>query len=487
MNKIGLFKYSNHLGAFNPFYFKDQNGFKFDQSFKGIINKYNEPIELDVTAIVSVLNKHYILGDRTLIKGIKRSPWMAYPDKKNSAWKFHKLPAHGSERKTAEEVSEKVFQLFCGELEDYLHTSKSVGILLSGGMDSRMVAGVLDYLIKNKRTRIKRVVAYTWGNESSRDVVYSKKIANRLGWEWQHFFINESKLKRNFEIAGMRGCEYSGLHLHGMPDIANAADVDVVLAGSYGDSVGRAEYSGSHVTELKPIDSGIRNFAYLINKQFYNMVKGNWKKDVEKYDRVFPRNKDYQKYELERQLHYMRRMLNPCMEVIHEKVPLRQAFTSPALFGYMWSLSPACRNNDLYKYLPKYFETDLSDIPWARTGLPYGKKSGTPDDFNKKHHSYSYYMQEVLLDHIYDKINGSNLSVINKKQSLKLINLIRKQPYHNFDYLEAIAWVYSFCVFIDEYDIENVEREDVTNVLSNILLTAEYSFKRNARKVKSFM
>lgn len=484
MSNSHLFTYSNHLGAFNPFFIENDSGFTFDPAFSGIVDEVDEPLELDVTAIASVLSKHYIMGDRTLIKGIHRSPWMARPDYESRTWNFHELPPHGDKNMSIGKISERMFHLLSEEIKEYTKECKQVGILLSGGMDSRMVAGVLDSLIKRGETVIERVVVYTWGNNNSRDVVYSKKIADRMGWEWKHFVIEGKKFLRNLEIAGQRGCEYTGIHLHAMPDIADVADVDVIIAGSYGDSVGRAEYSGQHVTNLQPMEKGVRNFAFLIDRNEYRNIKGEWEMDIEKYHSRFPREHTYQVNEVERQLHFMRRMLNPCMEVINEKVPVRQAFTAPSVFGFMWSFSPEFRNDDLYKELPRFFETKLDDIPWARTGLRYGTKTGIPDEFEKNHYSYPDYIQNDLMDVIEKKIIQTTLPVIDKSQTLKLIQLIRKRPNHNFDYLEAISWVYSFCIFLDTYKVEFDYSSKSSSRLDSWMLTGEYFLKRNYRRIK---
>ena len=47
-------------------------------------------------------------------------------------------------------------------------------------MDSRMVAGAIDYLIKTKRLQDVKVTGLTWGNEGSRDVVYAKECKDVL-------------------------------------------------------------------------------------------------------------------------------------------------------------------------------------------------------------------------------------------------------------------------------------------------------------------
>ena len=58
---------------------------------------------------------------------------------------------------------------------------EEVYVLLSGGLDSRIAAGVLKYLCDNGE--LKSVPkAVSWGLEDSRDVVYAKGIAEKLNF-----------------------------------------------------------------------------------------------------------------------------------------------------------------------------------------------------------------------------------------------------------------------------------------------------------------
>jgi hypothetical protein len=45
----------------------------------------------------------------------------------------------------------------------------------------------------------------------------------------------------------------------------------------------------------------------------------------------------------------------------------------------------------------------LSELPWARTGIPYGK-SGMPDSFLKRHHRYSEILNFELINRLEESI-----------------------------------------------------------------------------------
>jgi asparagine synthase (glutamine-hydrolysing) len=328
------------------------------------------------------------------------------------------------------------------------------------------VAGILDFLIKEKKIKAKKVVAYTWGNDNCRDVVYAKQISQRLDWEWKHFVVEHDDIKKNFKISAEQGCEYSGIHLHGIPKIALEQEVDLILAGSYGDSIGRAEYSGKHVKHIKPLNFLFYNFGSLLNYKCYKNVSSEVKSEIGKYHKLFPREKKYQQLELDYQLHYMRRMLNPCMAVINQKTPLFQVFTSPEVFGFMWSLNPEMRNNNIYTHLMEKFKTKLNDIPWSRTGKMFNSKIGVSDNYEKKTNSYS----EIIQKDIVEKFSNTEISngIINKHSFKKLLLSIQKANNYNFHYLEAICWVNSFSIFfrINNFKIFNRQINTIDLLLS---------------------
>ena len=432
-----------------------------------------------------------MFGDRTILQNIQRTPWMGKPSKDQNDWTFYDLPNHGKKNASSEEIAANLFRLLCAEIESYTKNSNRIGLLLSGGMDSRMVAGVLQHLINQGRLEVEKVIGFTWGNENSRDAVYAKRITDYFDWEWRHYTVAASDLWNNIIVAGERGCEYSGFHLHALPQIASqCSNVDVMLAGSYGDSVGRAEYSGRHVTNLLPIERNIKNPAFLLKKGVYRSAKSMTKRDINRYHSLHPRKEAYQQLEIDYQCHYMRRMLNPCMELINDKVPFRQAFTAPDVFGYMWSLDPTLRGNAPYKKLLNKLDPFLSELPWARTGKRYLESDDQPDHLSKKHHSYEEQVQSGLIDDVALQLSKhkSELSYIFNYHAIEnLINLIKERKGFNFDYLENLLWLTSFTFFIEKYDIQlsdNCKSSFQDKVNSYISLPLEYNLKREGRKIK---
>lgn len=480
------FLHYNHLGFHNPYYIQKGEQFLIESAHQSIL-LHQESRTLDFAAIVEILSTGYAFGDRTLIKEIKKTPWMAKPNDTNNNWEFFEVPKHQEKNITESDSAIYFYQLLEKELIDYVNDHQHIGILLTGGMDSRIVAVVLNNLIKNKKIAEKKVTAYTWGANDSRDVVYAKRIADLFGWKWKHVEVDTVQMYRNYELAIENGCEYTPIHLHAMSKVAEEKQLDCVLAGSFGDSIGRGEYSGIKTKNLKSLKLKINNAAGILRDDYLVLSEKYIDQDLAEYHQKFPEDKEYQQYEQDLQVHYMRRMLNPCMNVINKNMPLYQMFTSPEVFGYIWSINPDYRTDLIYKNLLEKYCPELLEIPWARTGIRYPEKEGEPDQYKKKHHDYGQMIQHNFLDMIDKKIiEHENIAkeIFNLKSLKQLIANCRKYPMKgSFTYEEKLFWIAALLDFIQENNIKidlpkNTNNSFISTFKENVKYKIKYFYKR---------
>lgn len=481
-----MFETYNHLGFNNPFYFVNDGKFEIHKTFPETIQKYPNKKEVDPVAVIELLNNNFILGDRTLIKEVYHTPWMAKPNVLNNEWVFDKLPEHGELNIPEEEIAKTLFRKICDEIKFYVGNKKKVGILLSGGMDSRMAAGALDFLIKQKQLSQIEVTALTWGDKGTRDVVYAKEISTRLGWKWKQYEVTAQKLWENIHETATNGCNYSPIDLHGIPQIRDDnKDLEIIIAGSYGDSIGRAEYFGWKLKNAPAINNKFKNLSHLVLDKTFKENVNLISNDIDNYHNLFPTNNTIAKKEYDLQLHYMRKMLNPCISLLdNETTKFHQVFTSPDVYGFMWGISLNQRSDNVYKFMLKLFETHLDDIPWARTGLQYGDKNGIPDKYKKNHHSYASLIRNELLNKIESTINSSKLfelNIFNKKSVTQIIKLEQKYNTNNLLFLDKLSWLTALAIMIDKYGIEiPIEKYSTQNHTQQI----KYSFWKNILRKK---
>lgn len=488
-----MFQYCNHLGFNNPYFFSDKGIFTINNCLSELLTDYDGERYIDPVSIIELLNRGYMFADRTMIQGIQRTPWLAKPNENMTSWEFYEAPRHDLLNVKENIIAKELFQKICSEIQLYIGNKKEIGILLSGGMDSRIVAGALDSLIKTGKLKDINVTCLTWGNEGTRDVVYAKEIAARLNWNWKHYKVTAEDLLRNIRETAIHGCEYSPVHLHAIPQIRDDNNLDIILAGSYGDSIGRAEYSKKKVKNVRPLLKRITNVAGLVFPAIYNHSMCYIEEDVEKYHLQFPEKEKYMQNELDYQLHYMRRMLNPCMELLSEKMEFFQVFTHPDVYGYMWSIDPERRNDLVYKNMLNEFSTKLDDIPWSRTGLPFGQETGIPDSFLKEHHSYIKILQNEMFDDMARLVLSDEIKKLGAfdPQNLKyFVRLLKNSSSNSLLYLEKMLWLASLAEMVKMYKINGVDRSKYSenpSHKSRVLISAEFLLNLSKIKIASYI
>src|SRR5690554_5374547 len=127
-----------HLGA-RSYYAVEHDATKWYAEISDVVLDNRT---IDPSAVLGVIMKNYALSCRTLIQGVKRTPWMSQPNR-SGEWKDINLPQHGSVRLSSEVIAKEMKERLQDEALSFLKDKGKIGILLSGGMDSRVVAAVI--------------------------------------------------------------------------------------------------------------------------------------------------------------------------------------------------------------------------------------------------------------------------------------------------------------------------------------------------------
>ncbi|MDZ7841076.1 MAG: asparagine synthase-related protein [Gammaproteobacteria bacterium] len=448
---------TNSLGQTGRYFRADDPEYTPHMSLHAAIKAAPGAPQVDSAAVIEIVNRGYCFGERTPVAGVGWST--ASPDEQPSGkeWAYGQMPEHGDAFAASDTIAEGVFHRLCEELRAVCEGRKKIGLLLSGGMDSRVVACVL-HALQNSGELSASVVALNWGMESSRDVVYAARVCDLFGWEFRTFPLAPGTLETNITVAAQYGCEFSPVHLHAMADIATQKDIDLIVAASFGDSVGRAEFSGDHVTALKPISRHIYNRFKLIRDDVFRSFVARVHTDAGLYHDIFPRHHTYQSRELDYQLHYMQRMLVPCFRVIADSIPVHQAFTDPGVYGYMWSFSPACRTDRIYRDLLAAYGPGLLEIPWARTGRSYSDSSGPPDGYSRNNNKYGLWMRTELLEGLRSRVLSdtvARLDIFNMYALDAMLRYTSRQANEKATVLqETLAWIASLHEFAEAVNLE---------------------------------
>ena len=449
---------SDHLGGIYPFY-NLESGYHCSLDIGDVVDRRRESglaVDLDTVGVAGKACLPFLLGDRTLLRNVRRAPWMAQPTRDGN-WAPVDLPPHGRARPDPDAFVGRLREALVDEAAFYVEGLDTVGILLSGGMDSRVAAGILREL-QQRSGSPSQVVALTWGEEASRDVVYSGWIADRFGWERCHFPLGGENLATNIEIAGLMGAEVSPLHLHAMREVARIEGVDAIIAGSYGDSVGRAEFSGRRLPKLKSILPRAVDQFGILRTTVRDDVMPALMEDAGSDPHLRDVSNTIRRHEIEQELHYMRRMLQASMFVIAKRIPLCQMFTASSVFSLMWALDPAVRDDSWYHRLLSQLPGDLLSIPWARTGRRYGDGSGNCDNYQKMYHSYGRWLRGELRQVVVERVKGDRIRGLGIFSDRGLDNALRVWSKANTRSTNALdelmSWLASLDVFLARYDLQ---------------------------------
>ncbi|MBN1980751.1 MAG: hypothetical protein JW795_04425, partial [Chitinivibrionales bacterium] len=349
---------------------------------------------IDPVSVFELLQFNYMLGTRTLLQGVYKMPWRATLRGDGVITRHAPVP-HGNLQIDPQKAARELRRRLEIELASVLSRHRSIYLLLSGGLDSRVIAGIIKKLQPHNHDSITCV---TWGNSVCRDRVYARTIADWYGWNFVPVSYDEELTWFNIQRgAQWGGCETAGIHLHGLEWFRNVDARSCVIAASFGDSIGRAEFSSKHVTALKL--APLRNIADFLHpsleKNSFQLAEADrataWQKE--------PDARSFVRCELDMQENYMRRMICHAMDYLRQYCFLHQAFTSRDVVSFMWSLSPACRTDEIYHHLLKNLDQRLYTLPWARNAIaPSGDRDGSENNehekkLTKEYHDWSRWLR----------------------------------------------------------------------------------------------
>lgn len=472
---------SNHL--FQPPKYLS-NGIYFDK-YNEAFMKSNDNLTLDIGSIQSFLSFGYICGDRTLVKEITRQPWLS--DIKDNKVVLNDIPSHGLYYDDYEVLADKLFKLLVEEARQVIKDYENIYVLLSGGLDSRIAAGVLKYLYDNGE--LKSVPkAVSWGLEDSRDIVYAKKIAEILNFDWIHVPLTPEIVLENIQVTAKDlGLLHSPEMLHSMLWFKGLPKNSLVIAGSFGDSIGRAEFSNLHLLQLnypKPVDK-----FNILRADARNLGQQIVSEDINNLFERSPNSKKYAHCEHFMQGYRMRGGLCNALSVINGNATIYQIFTAPKVYEFMWSLHPSVRGNEIYiRLFERHFQA-LSQMPWARTNKALGQKTvGAVKGLRLHYHEYTKWSKNELridLEALVDFDWFNDLNLFNMQSLDALRSIIRTSDVRVGRANDIWFWLAGFRVFIDYLENQNKEIHKVNFSNASYQEQSEISNDSLIEKIKN--
>jgi len=442
---------SRHLFQ-RPMYKSPDGLWTYD--FNEALGRCAGSVHLDATTVASILSFGMAGQDRTMLKEITRRPWLSRVES-NGSVTLEPVPPHGLITGTDEQLAEKFYQLLCDEARTVCAGFNEIYILLSGGMDSRIIAGVLADLYRAGEIQAKPV-AVTWGLPDSRDVVYAARMAKILGFEWINAELGPQTLFGNIApTAKTLGLLHSPELLHNMQWFKNVSPSSLVIAGSFGDSIGRAEFGGLQLLQMNQITP----------KNLYGILKPNVFAEICKelnadLDAIYSRAKGnvpmYAKNEHWMQGYRMRGGLCHALCIINSYANIYQMYTAPAVYEFMWSLHPARRDDEIYATLLENKFPALARIPWPRTNRAIrGVTEGAQKKLRPNYHEYTQWAGGPLYTELSARIDPDWFEAqgLFDPQSIRTANeMVRTSRYRVGRLNDIWLWLAGFRTFVEHLE-----------------------------------
>jgi len=433
-NKNTIFAASDIIRMFPIFYTIAENNFVISDKIKNVKNGAKSEI-----AIAEILACGFVTRKNTIYKQTKQiqaGELIIYENGKieNITYQNYFTTESNILNNSTEELENKaniIFNNVANRLIKSLNNRTAI-IPLSGGYDSRLIAVML------KNAGYKKVICYTYGKNTAKDIPISKKVAEKLGFEWHYIeynnelfgeFLSDDIFQKYWKYTSQEVTypffqEYFAVKYLKENNII--PENSIFISGHSGDFIG-----GSHLKNyfLKTKN----NFSEVIFSTHFNLNKINFeykkqirKKIYEYYSKIINNEKGIKIYSI--------------IEDFNFKERQSKAITNSAnvynFFGYehrlpFWDKELV----DLFKTVPfeqrlykKLYNRVLNNYYFLKYNLNFEEELQPTE-------------REVKLQIIKNKIK-KYLPIFYKKKLLKKHNWLNteqiikelKKDYNNFDY-----------------------------------------------------
>jgi asparagine synthase (glutamine-hydrolysing) len=296
---------NDRFGLYPLYYAHYDSKLVFAPEMKGILCDPDFRQELNMTALAEYMRFQHLLGDKTFFEGLNLLPnatLLRYNTQTDHLavepyWDFSRIPESPANL-TFEDAAEETGWLLKGAVNKLTTGNYRFGVYLSGGVDSRVILGLID------RDRFP-VTTITFGQKGSRDVAYAHKVAAKVGTRHHYFGFPNGKWVEDFAGFHLELTEgfHSWIHAHGISILDKVRPlIDVNLTGLHGMPLNwedlalyraqddtafscRLFYLLSQETTWPSIDDGEESFLFSprISSQMHGLAFESFRLELAKY------------------------------------------------------------------------------------------------------------------------------------------------------------------------------------------------------------
>ncbi len=384
-DKIKKFFYliNDRYGFKKCYYWLNNNELIFSSDYKHICSHPDFKGHIDEQSLADFLYLGFVLEDRTFFKEIKLLPAASVLTLENGTLSINKYwdySFHQTSRQQNGEAEylEEFYQKFQKAVERRLAGKAEIILPLSGGLDSRALAGMV-----SKTGFSGKVHTFSYGHKYCYDVVYGKKMAKTLGYQHTFLPISSDYLARYAEkFVSLTGGTINCLNSHMMLflDVFQEHESLNVITGFLGDVLTGTNFNEKWMkmnedeiilkTFEIPVEH-LNDLKYCLNKYLYERIINVTIPTIKKYfHRINAEDLFYKAHYLtlsQRQRRYVAFNLF-CYEPFGDVL---SPFTDNDFVDFILNLPREylIEQNLYRKMIIKYFP-EVASVPWNRTKLP---------------------------------------------------------------------------------------------------------------------
>jgi len=381
---------ANDRFALYPLYYACHAGcLIFAPEVKGVLCDPGVPRQLDLTALAQYMRFQHLFGERTFFEDVVMLPnasVLVY-DLATAAcrvtpyWSWADIPDRAPIR--FEEAVEETGRLLRAAVQRLSGDSYRPGVYLSGGLDSRILLGLVER---------RPVVSVTYGARDCRDVYYARRIAQAVGSDHHWFDLPDGrwvKEQADFHLVLTEGF-HSWIHAHGISTLPRARQwIDVNLTGWDGGTLmghpDAIEPGQTHAVDDAALTT---HLFYLFNQKFTWPSLTEAEEALLYTERLAPEMRGrafdsfraelapYLRYRSDVRAeyfffrHHCGRLTNNLVTFYRSHVEMRFPFFDYDLFDFIYSLPARLRaNRRLYRAVIQQETPRLAYIPYDHDEL----------------------------------------------------------------------------------------------------------------------
>jgi asparagine synthase (glutamine-hydrolysing) len=297
----------DHFGIKPLYYFQNRDFVSFASEIKSILEDGEVPRSVDVQALSNFMSLHYVPAPRTMFEGIRKllpGHILVAEAGKAAVRKYWELERKQPVTLSEKELMEQVYSGLKDSVEERLQSDVPVGTLLSGGLDSSAILGLMTK-ISGASTPAFSVGYSESGDDGFSEFAYARLAANHFKSDYHEVVVTPEMFFEFLPKAAWYQDEPIGepasVPLYYVCKLAKDCGITVLLSGEGSDELfaGYNRHRGEMLARYygllpAPLHAGLERLLLsvprvpLLRKGLRSMAIRDWWERYQSWHTVFP-------------------------------------------------------------------------------------------------------------------------------------------------------------------------------------------------------